>query len=263
MPQVIMSPIGQSNGDQVIEFVDSVGPTKTDYTYTVKQNKLTMTNNGSGPVQITVNSTTETVNQYDTYSITADFTTFSAQSNTSDTNQINVRTVVFATLDIKDGSISGADLADGSVTDAKLAKPKVDVPPGIQPKMVIGTTLETNVLGMVGYSQTSSPDHLAMYSFTGQLATADPAADTDAANKKYVDNKTYAASAITSGTFDAARIPTLAQSKITNLTTDLAGKLTASKVAAQADSTATDVAGVVADLNALLAKLRASGVQAT
>lgn len=39
----------------------------------------------------------------------------------------------------------------------------------------------------------------------------------------------------------------------------LNAKLTATKAATQANSTATDVAGLVADFNALLAKLKASG----
>lgn len=232
MPQVITKPIGQSNGDQVIEFIDAVGPTKTDYAFTTKQNSITITNNGSGPVDVTVNSTTKTLNQYEAYSVTADFTKFSAQSKTSGTNQINVRTVVFATLNIKDGSISGADLADKSVTDDKLANPKVDVPAGIQPKMVLGTTLSTSVIGMVGYSQDPMADQLAMYNFGGQLKTAAPAEDNDAATKKYVDDQ-------------------------------VKGKLTATQAAAMANSTATDVAGVVADLNTLLANLRASGIQKT
>ena len=68
------------------------------------------------------------------------------------------------------------------------------------------------------------------------------------------------ASDITEGVLDAARIPTLAQSKITNLVSDLSSKLTASPAAAQADSTATDVETLVADFNALLAKLRAAGI---
>ncbi|WP_425312588.1 head fiber protein [Paenibacillus polymyxa] len=42
----------------------------------------------------------------------------------------------------------------------------------------------------------------------------------------------------------------------------LDAKLTASKAATQANSTATDVAGVVSDLNALLAKLKAAGIMA-
>lgn|GEM_PF-6029362 len=166
-------------------------------------------------------------------------------------------------VDIPDGSITTAKIATGAVTDDKLAKPKVDVPATLIPKMVIGTTLEGKVLGIVPYEQTPTADHLAMYQFGGQLAVADPQADNDAANKKYVDTKTYNASAINAGTFDAARIPTLPQAKITNLTTDLAAKLTASKAAAQADSTATDVAGLVADFNALLAKLRTAGIIST
>lgn len=40
----------------------------------------------------------------------------------------------------------------------------------------------------------------------------------------------------------------------------LNAKLTASKAATQANSTATDVAGLVADFNALLAKLKAAGI---
>ncbi|MBP1083500.1 hypothetical protein [Bacillus capparidis] len=50
-------------------------------------------------------------------------------------------------------------------------------------------------------------------------------------------------------------------SDITNLQTTLNGKLTASKVAAQAESTATDVTGLKNDLNALLAKLKAAGIR--
>lgn len=50
---------------------------------------------------------------------------------------------------------------------------------------------------------------------------------------------------------------------VTGLQAELDAKLTASKVAAQADSTAPDVATLVTDFNALLAKLRAAGVQLT
>lgn len=46
----------------------------------------------------------------------------------------------------------------------------------------------------------------------------------------------------------------------TDTTKSLHGKLTAKKAAAQADSTATDVAGIVTDFNELLAKLRAAGI---
>ncbi|MED4828143.1 head fiber protein [Bacillus atrophaeus] len=47
---------------------------------------------------------------------------------------------------------------------------------------------------------------------------------------------------------------------VTNLQTTLDGKLTASKAAAQANSTATDVAGLVTDFNTLLGKLKSAGL---
>lgn len=49
---------------------------------------------------------------------------------------------------------------------------------------------------------------------------------------------------------------------ITGLQTALDGKLTATKAATQADSAATDVAGLVTDFNALLAKLKSAGIMA-
>jgi len=133
---------------------------------------------------------------------------------------------------LSDDAVTTPKIADGAVTDAKLATPKIDKPDPLIAKVVIGTTLSTNVLGMVAYDQSPTADALAMYQFGGQLAAADPQADGDAATKKYVDD------AVTP-------------------------KLTATQAAAQADSTATDVAGIVADHNALLAKLRAAGIIAT
>ncbi|NLS42536.1 hypothetical protein EYH65_20545 [Bacillus subtilis] len=49
---------------------------------------------------------------------------------------------------------------------------------------------------------------------------------------------------------------------VTGLQTALDGKLTAAKATTQANSTATDVAGLVTDFNALLAKLKAAGLMA-
>lgn len=46
------------------------------------------------------------------------------------------------------------------------------------------------------------------------------------------------------------------------LATDVSGKLTASQVANQLDSTATTAAGIVTDFNLLLVKLKASGLMA-
>lgn len=97
----------------------------------------------------------------------------------------------------------------------------------------------------------------------GALATEDSVAWDDVTDKPSTftpADHQHNASDITEGVLDAARIPTLAQSKITNLVSDLSSKLTASPAAAQADSTATDVETLVADFNALLAKLRAAGI---
>lgn len=74
---------------------------------------------------------------------------------------------------------------------------------------------------------------------------------------------THSASDINSGVLTAARIPTLAQSKVTNLVSDLASKLTASQGAAIADSVAADITTLVADFNSLLAVLRTAGIIAT
>lgn len=87
------------------------------------------------------------------------------------------------------GSITTEMIKDGAVTDDKLANKKVDMPNPLIPSVVLGTTLETNQMGLVPYSQDPTPDHLAMYQFGGQLSTADPQNANDAANKKYVDNQ--------------------------------------------------------------------------
>lgn len=97
----------------------------------------------------------------------------------------------------------------------------------------------------------------------GALATADSVAWDDVTDKPSTFNPAahnHNASDITEGVLDEARIPTLAQSKITNLVSDLSSKLTASPAAAQADSTAEDLETLVSDFNELLAKLRSAGI---
>lgn len=74
---------------------------------------------------------------------------------------------------------------------------------------------------------------------------------------------THNASDINAGTLDVARIPTLPQSKVTDLVSDLASKLTATQGAAVPDSTAEDLTTLVADFNSLLASLRTAGIIAT
>lgn len=86
-----------------------------------------------------------------------------------------------------DGSITTDMIQDGAVTDTKLAKPKADLPQPLTAQTVLGTNF-SGEYGLVGYSQNPMADQLAMYQFGGQLATADPQADGDAATKKYVDD---------------------------------------------------------------------------
>jgi hypothetical protein len=69
---------------------------------------------------------------------------------------------------------------------------------------------------------------------------------------KLADNAVTAAK-IVNGVVSLAKLDTATQNTIN-------GKLTATKAATQADSTATDVAGLVTDFNALLAKLKAAGL---
>lgn len=61
----------------------------------------------------------------------------------------------------------------------------------------------------------------------------------------------------------AAASHTHSISQVSNLQSALDAKLTATQAEAQADSTAEDVATLVADFNALLAKLRAAGIMAS
>lgn len=74
------------------------------------------------------------------------------------------------------------------------------------------------------------------------------------------EDHTHNASDINAGTLDAARIPTLDQSKITNLVSDLSSKLTATKAAHQAHSSAEDIETLVSDFNDLIDKLIAAGI---
>lgn len=63
----------------------------------------------------------------------------------------------------------------------------IPMPDPLIPKVVIGTTLTTNELGLVGYSLDADAFSLAMRQFTGQLTVADPIVNSDATTKLYVD----------------------------------------------------------------------------
>jgi hypothetical protein len=114
-----------------------------------------------------------------------------------------------------------------------------------------------------------------------------PSSNKAVVNKKYVDDQlsnytpdwddiqnkpatftpsahSHNASDITSGTLDAARIPTLDQSKITNLVSDLAAKLTATKLAYIApldlEDPDLDAVTVATAYNALISALINAGI---
>ena len=77
-------------------------------------------------------------------------------------------------------------------------------------------------------------------------------ADGSVTTAKLADNAVTAVK-IANGVVSTAKLDTTTQNTIS-------GKLTATKAATQANSTATDVAGLVTDFNALLAKLKAAGL---
>lgn len=157
------------------------------------------------------------------------------------------------------GSIKTDMIADGAITDEKLAKPKVDVPPSLVPKKVIGTTLETSELGLVGYDDDPTPMSLVMRQFGGQVATAAPVADTDAATKKYVDdNKPAAMSSAeaTTGTATTARSIS-AQVLTAGAKAAMKNKTEIAALTAIADPATATAQDIATKLNEVIAALKA------
>lgn len=157
------------------------------------------------------------------------------------------------------GSIKTDMIADKAVTDDKLATPKIDKPPVLEPQKVIGTTLETNVLGLVNYSQDATPDSLAMYQFGGQLTVGAPVAATDAATKKYVDDNkpaTMSSAEATTGTATTARSIS-AQVLTAGAKAALKNKTEIAALTAIADPTTATAQDIATKLNEIIAALKA------
>lgn len=90
--------------------------------------------------------------------------------------------------DVGLGNVDNTADADKPISTATQAALDTKVTtPTLTAKVVLGTTLSTSTLGLVGYDQDALGDTLAMRQFGGQLTVATPAAATDAATKAYAD----------------------------------------------------------------------------
>jgi hypothetical protein len=102
--------------------------------------------------------------------------------NTSNPHAVTKAQVGLANVDNTADTAKPVSTAQQAALDAKLTTPTPLIP-----KVVLGTTLETNILGMVGYGQDVLGDTLVMRQLGGQISTATPQAATDATTKAYVD----------------------------------------------------------------------------
>jgi hypothetical protein len=105
---------------------------------------------------------------------------------------VNAKTgaVVLNKGDVGLGNVDNTSDAAKPISTATQAAldTKFTTPTPLISKVVFGTTLSSNVPGLVGYDQDVQGDTLAMRTFTGTLKTATPAANDDAATKEYVDD---------------------------------------------------------------------------
>lgn len=136
-----------------------------------------------------------------------------------------------------------------------------------------GINITSNTINFVADSGVQI-DKFIFWADTTKMASIQTAItdDTCLTPKSYVDGRVADAANVTTGTFAVARIPTLPQSQITSLTTDLAAKLTATTAQFNAKLTASQGAAVAdaaganptkAEFDALLASLRTAGIIAT
>lgn len=95
------------------------------------------------------------------------------------------------------------------------------------------------IMTLIDYLQHNSGSDVDWSSLTGKPSTFPPA------------EHEHAAGDVTSGTFDAARVPSLPQSKVSGLADALAGKADAAALDAKADVSALDAKADASALTAL------------
>lgn len=76
MPVVTAPSRSSQNGEVVTSFTDSVGTTSTTYTYNTSQEGLTIVNNGSALLTVTINGVAHSVSPFTNYSEQSSFSSF-------------------------------------------------------------------------------------------------------------------------------------------------------------------------------------------
>lgn len=161
--------------------IDKIGFAKDNMTYTL---------NGDSSINIFIVGAASYQNTH--YSRFRDPAGSPFANRTALTNWIDL---YFFANALADSSSTGGGASWGEITgtigdqtDLSTAlDAKLTTPTPLIPGVVIGTTLSTSDIGMVGYSQTPLGDQLVMYDFGGQVKVSDPVDSNDATSKKYVD----------------------------------------------------------------------------
>ncbi len=210
MPNVTAPAIGQSSGERITTFLDTVSKTPITWTYPEAQDKIQIRNSGAEPIKITIGSDSITLDQDKTVIKEMSFTEFTAQTVNPDSAYTN----------------------------------QIDVVATVIPK-------------------TGSADSVPWSGITGKPSTFPPKVGTGATDAKAgnwlpkiaeVSDATTVGKALMGATDAAAGRTAIG---VTTATTATAGIV--KQAAAQANSAATDVAGLVANFNTLLTNLRAAG----
>lgn len=116
MPLVNAPTRTMSNGETVIEFVDTASPAYTTYTFTDEQEGLTVTNNGSDTITFRVNGTEYPVQPGKDKRVSTTYTSVDLKSNSgtqefrvyawsiSNAQNLSVENLAIGDMSIKDGS---------------------------------------------------------------------------------------------------------------------------------------------------------------